>query len=201
MWVGGAALHYMTMALLTGRREPEMDDPDPTSLVLHEVRKAAAMLGRRRARFGLGALAVVAGAYLTYVDPWGWLEPHPGQYDGGARSDDLGRDIGLMWETAPLGGTPDPTHGPNPRSSTDRAVNAASRVFNTVELVGRSRAEAMALLGDPKTFSDSIYNFPFRPSPRGSPVYRFDTGAYGRQFNVSVGRSGTVTAVDRHWIH
>ena len=110
-------------------------------------------------------------------------------------------DIRLMWETQRLGGTPDPTHGPNPRSSTDRAINAASRVFNTVELVGKTREDVIALLGDPKSSSDSIYNFPFWPAPKDSLVYRFDSGAYGWQFNVLFGEGGKVGRVERHWIH
>ena len=130
-----------------------------------------------------------------------WIEPHPGQVGDGEKSSDLATDIRLMWETQKLGGTPDPTHGPHPRSSTDQAINAASRVFNTVELVGMTREEVVALLGDPKSSSDSIYNFPFWPAPKGSLVYRFDCGAYGWQFNVVQGAGGRVREVERHWIH
>ena len=102
-----------------------------------------------------------------------------------------------MWETQPLKGDA----GPNPKGSADTAINAASRVFNTVELVGKTREEVVALLGDPKASNDSVYNFPFWPAPSGSLVYRFDTGAYGWQFNVRFGWWGTVRAVDRLWIH
>jgi len=130
-----------------------------------------------------------------------WIEPHPGEVGDGERSADVAADIRLMWETQKLGGTPDPTHGPNPRSSTDRAINAASRVFNTVELGGKTRNEVVALLGDPKASSDSIYKFPFWPAPNGSLVYRFDSGAYGWQFNVVFGGDGMVREVERHWIH
>lgn len=126
---------------------------------------------------------------------------HPGGYDQAAQSSDLAGDLKLMWETQPLRGTPDPTHGPNPRASTDRAINAASRVFNTVELVGKTWQEAVAALGDPKTSSDSIYNFPFWPPPKGALVYRFDSGAYGWQFNLVLGEDGRVREVRREWIH
>jgi hypothetical protein len=81
--------------------------------------------------------------------------------DPTSTSVDLQRDLRLMWETQRLGGTPDPSHGPNPRSSTDAAICAASRVFNTVKLVGLTRADVIAAVGDPKTSNDSIYNFPF----------------------------------------
>src|SRR5262245_14748963 len=67
-----------------------------------------------------------------------FTEPIPGRYDSSLNSTDLAADIRRMWETQPLRGSHDPTHGPNPRSSTDRAINAASRVFNTVELVGKT---------------------------------------------------------------
>src|SRR5262249_542618 len=153
------------------------------------------------------AVALLAGvmAVAIWRDPGpvtDWLEPHPGQYDHAARSTDLTADVRLMWETRPLRGTPDPTHGPNPRGSTDRAINAPSPVFKGVGLVGKTRDEVVALLGDPKTSSDSIYNFPFWPPPAGaSLVYRFDSGAYGWQFNVLLGGDGRVREVQRHWIH
>jgi len=88
-----------------------------------------------------------------------------------------------------------------PRASTDQAINAASRVFNTVQLVGKTREEVMALLGDPKASNDSIYNFPFWPAPKGSLVYRFDCRFYGWQFNVALDANSKVRAVERHWIH
>jgi hypothetical protein len=137
---------------------------------------------------------------------WLWrrgspAEAHPFKYDRGQKSSELSADIGRMWETKPLGGRPDPTHGPYPRSSTDRAINAASRVFNAAELKGKSSDDVVALLGDPKSSSDSIYNFPFWPAPEGALVYRFDSGSYGWQFNVAFGDDGRVREVERHWIH
>jgi hypothetical protein len=131
-----------------------------------------------------------------------WFEPNPARNDISVGSADVSADVRLMWETRPRRGTPDPSYGPNPRSSTDRAINAASRVFNTVELVGKTPEEVIALLGDPKTSSDSIYNFPFWPPPEGrSLIYRFDSGSYGWQFNVRFGEDDRVCEVQRHWIH
>ncbi len=127
-------------------------------------------------------------------------EPHPGDYDDKARSKNLDADIALMWETYSMGATGDPTHGKNPRASTDRAINAASRVFNAVSLTGKSSGEVVELLGDPRTSSDSIYNFPFWPPPEMGHVYRFDSGSYGWQFNVVI-EDDVVTSVERHWIH
>ena len=159
------------------------------------------MRRRRWLWFILALFVLGGGAWLWYVIVLDWIEPHPWQVGDGEKSADLARDIKLMWQTRRLGGAPDPTHGPKPRSSTDRAINAASRVFNTVDLVGQTPDEAVALLGDPKSSSDSIYNFPFWPAPKGSLVYRFDSGAYGWQFNVVFGDDGRVREVQRHWIH
>ena len=146
-------------------------------------------------------VALTGGVLLWRGFVVNWIEPHPGHVGDGDKSSDLAADIRLMWETQKLGGTPDPTHGPNPRASTDRAINAASRVFNSVELVGKTREEVVGQLGDPKASSDSIYNFPFWPAPKGSLVYRFDCGAYGWQFNVLLGAEGRVWEVERNWIH
>ncbi len=129
-----------------------------------------------------------------------WDEPHPGRH-AAATSTDLPRDLKLMWETQRLRGNAGPNAGPNPRASTDRAINAASRVFHTVGLAGKTRGEVVALLGDPKQSSDSVYNFPFWPAPPGALVYRFDSGAYGWQFNVLFGADGRVAGIERHWIH
>jgi hypothetical protein len=145
--------------------------------------------------------AVGGGIWFWQAVAVHWVEPHPGLVDADEQSSNLERDIRLMWETTRLGGTPDPSHGKNPRASTHRAINAASRVFNTVELVGKTGDEVVELLGDPKSSNDSIYNFPFWPAPTGSLVYRFDSGACGWQFNVVPGEDGRVREVQRHWIH
>jgi hypothetical protein len=103
-------------------------------------------------------------------------------------------DIRRMWETEPL------RSRPRELASTERAVNAADRVFSTVELRGKSREQVIALLGDPKHSSRSTYNFPFYPAPANALVYRFDTGAGGWQFNVQFDRAGKVWKVDRYGI-
>src|SRR5262245_49643655 len=105
------------------------------------------MRKRWRVLLLIAVLVLGGGLWLWRAVGVHWVEPHPGQYGDGEKSSDLPGDTKLMWETRQLGGTPDPTHGPNPRSSTDRAINAASRVFNTVELVGKTREEVIALLG------------------------------------------------------
>ena len=148
------------------------------------------------------AVALASGGILFWQ--WFvvyWIEPHPGQVSDRDKSSDLSGDLRRMWETQNLGGTPDPTQGPNPRCSTDRAINAASRAFNTVELIGKTRQEVVTLLGDPKSCNDSIYNFPFWPAARDRWCTGSKAGAYGWQFNVVPGADGRIQAVERHWIH
>ncbi|MBN9517836.1 hypothetical protein J0H58_04830 [bacterium] len=157
-----------------------------------------------RKRLGMLMAAVLAVGIVS--EAWWHLprigdQPFPADYAKDGRSGDLPADIKLMWETEPLTGNAGPHAGPNPRSSTDRAIHAASRVFATTGLAGKTRAEVIALLGDPRVSNDSIYNFPFHDAPWGALVYRFDTGSYGWQFNVRFNWWGTVRRVDRLWIH
>jgi hypothetical protein len=156
------------------------------------------MGGRRRWLWLLLVAVLLAGGLAAWraVDRFG-PTPFPLHHAEDGTTADLSADLKLMWETQPLKGDA----RPNPKGSADTAINAASRVFNTVELVGKTREEVVALLGDPKASNDSVYNFPFWPAPSGSLVYRFDTGAYGWQFNVVFGLRGRVTEVQRHWIY
>lgn len=105
-------------------------------------------------------------------------------------SSDLAADVGTMWAVDRKGCSP------------PEAIPVASRVFNSVELVGRTREEVIALLGDPQTRRPGgRYNFPFHPAGGGDLVYRFDTGNYGWQFNVQFGWNGRCSGVEREWIH
>ncbi len=105
-------------------------------------------------------------------------------------SSDLAADVGAMWAVDGKGGSP------------PEAIPVASRVFNSVELVGRTRDEVVGLLGDSQTRRPGgRYNFPFWPAGDGDLVYRFDTGNYGWQFNVRFGGNGRCSAVERQWIH
>jgi hypothetical protein len=112
------------------------------------------------------------------------------------KSTNLQRDLALMWETKPLRASDDPTHPPNARRSTDRAIQAAGRVFSTVNLIGKSGDEVWQILGKPQEKSDSMYNFPFYPAPQKGLVFRFDNGAWGMQYNLKLDADGRVTKVE-----
>ncbi|HEX4609528.1 MAG TPA: hypothetical protein VH092_15120 [Urbifossiella sp.] len=144
-----------------------------------------------------GSAMWFAPASVRFPAAW-FVEPAPVVNEDGP-SDDLASDLKLMWETGPMTWVAD--HASRSKlASTPEAIHAASRVFNTVELMGKTRTEVATLLGDPKSSSKSIYNFPFWPLPEGAMVYRFDTGAYGWQFNVVL-EDDKVIRVERHWIH
>ena len=117
-----------------------------------------------------------------------------GQWQKETESSDVDRDIKLMWSTKRL---PD-SHG---FASTDEAIEAAERIFNTVSLIGITRDEVTALLGDPHHSNESQYKFPFWAAPKDAMFYRFDSGSYGWQFNVLFGRNGKVRKVERKWIY
>lgn len=203
-----AFFHYVVWGWWMGdmiRAEAEEEEEEEEGLTLLGVASArigqlfrwAYMNPKRLAVIGV-CLATLFGGYFLFG--FVFSELPPGQYDVAIRSTNLVRDIELMWETKRLP-SGDPTHGPNPHASTDRAINAASRVFNSISLNGKTSDEVIELLGDPKSSNNSIYNFPFWPAPPGGMVYRFDSGSYGWQFNVSRGGNHKVVSVERIWIH
>ncbi|OWK38497.1 hypothetical protein FRUB_07617 [Fimbriiglobus ruber] len=105
-------------------------------------------------------------------------------------SSDLPADVTAMWAVDHEG-----------RSPTE-AIPIASRVFNTVQLIGLRRDQIVALVGDHHSRRpDGKYNSPFWPPDPGDLVYRFDTGSYGWQFNVKLDGAGICTGVERLWIH
>jgi hypothetical protein len=103
-------------------------------------------------------------------------------------------DIKLMWQTVPLSGEP------GRKASSSRAIEAAHRVFMAVSLVGMSQEQVIQLLGDPKKSSDSMYNFPFYPTAKEQLVYRFDTGDYGWQFDLTFDEHDRVSKMTPHGI-
>ena len=157
---------------------------------------------KRRRRLRLAAVILILGSVAWLLGSYVARRSEPDRNRvGGEKSTDPGHDLELMWETKPLRGSPDPDSGVDRRASTDRAIKAAERVFNSVELAGKSRAEVVATLGDPKTSNKSMYNFPFWPAPPNALVYRIDCGSYGWQFNVLFDEADRVRDVERLWVH
>lgn len=153
------------------------------------------------------AMVAVAAGFALYFK---FRDPHsdqqtpscsstsgPDDFDEHTKSTDLQADIKLMWETAPSKGTEKVI------ASSDNAIRAASRVFNSVDLVGKTGLEVKALLGSPTKSNESVYRGdPFWPMKERGMTYRFDCGFYGWEFHVYVnGDNERVTEVARHWIH
>jgi len=104
-------------------------------------------------------------------------------------SPDIPADVKIMWSVDKNGRSP------------QKAIGAASRVFNTVKLKGMHRDKIFKLIGDPSRRPEGVYNRPFWPVGDGETPFRFDTGAYGWQFNLSFDKQGICTGVTRKWIH
>lgn len=127
-------------------------------------------------------LLVAICVLLVAVRSW----PSPCEPDRFTRptapSADLAADLKLMWQA-------------RDNAATDEAISAAERVFATVELIGLTRREVVAKLGDPRTAGGSRYNFPFYPIRDTDLAYRFDNGRWGCQYNVQFGWNGRVRYV------
>jgi hypothetical protein len=104
-------------------------------------------------------------------------------------SSDVPADVKLMWSVDDKGRSP------------QKAIEAASRVFNTVKLEGVQRDKVTELVGDASLRPKGIYNRPFWPVGKGETAFRFDTGAYGWQFNLRFDEDGVCKSVTRKWIH
>jgi len=104
-------------------------------------------------------------------------------------SPDIAADVKIMWSVDKEGRSP------------QEAIEAASRVFNTVKLEGMHRDKIIKLIGDTSVRPKGIYNAPFWPAGKGDMVCRFDTGAYGWQFTLQFDEKGICKTVSRKWIH
>jgi hypothetical protein len=104
-------------------------------------------------------------------------------------SSDIAADVKIMWSVDKAGRSP------------QEAIEAASRVFNTVKLEGMHRHKIIKLIGDTSLRPKGIYNAPFWPAAKGDMVCRFDTGAYGWQFTLQFDEKGICKTVTRKGIH
>jgi hypothetical protein len=76
--------------------------------------------------------------------------------------------------------------------STERAINAASRVFQTVHLEGMTEREARRLLGDRRDGGSG-------PPTDGDFGYEFNTGFWGLSVTIHLDENGKVKSVERTW--
>ena len=115
--------------------------------------------------------------------------------EGTLAATDLEADRDRMWRTVPSVGYPPSNFEVSPVS----AINAASRVFATVRLEGKTADEVASALAA-RERPRYGYNFPFWPTEKEVVVYRFDCGSFGWQFDVQFDVRGLVTSVERKWI-
>jgi hypothetical protein len=164
------------------------------------------MLGRTRltALKCVLAMAVVmitvVVAFVLYSNRH--REDHPGLYDRGIASLDLETDKRIMWETEIT------THSAAPHAkksiwSTDRAINAASRVFNRRDrLLGLTRRDVILFLEEYRVESSDASDTPFFPRSDDDVItYRFDSGRYGWQFDLHFDQFNRLHLINRRWIH
>jgi hypothetical protein len=110
-------------------------------------------------------------------------------------STNINADRERMWQTVPSIGYPRSNFEVSPVS----AINAAGRVFATIELRGKTAAEVANELGE-RPRPGYGYDFPFYPTEKGIMVFRFDCGSFGWQFNLVFDAEGRVQSVERHGI-
>jgi hypothetical protein len=104
-------------------------------------------------------------------------------------SSDIAADVKIMWSVDEKGRSP------------QEAIEAASRVFNTVKLEGMHREKIFKQIGHMSLRPKGIYNRPFWPVAKDELAFRFDTGAYGWQFNLKFDEKEICKTVTRKWIH
>ena len=104
-------------------------------------------------------------------------------------TDAIRADIQLMRERVSLPG------GTGAVYASERAIAAAQRVFATLPLIGMTRQEIIAVLGEPsKSMAPS-------DSPgRGQLTYRFDNGYGGWEYVLTLDVHPRVTKVTRNGI-
>jgi hypothetical protein len=112
-----------------------------------------------------------------------------------ARSDDLDADLKLMWEVG------DPVEDRNWVTATPEAVWAANRVFNSIDVVGLKVDELETKVRLHLRSKDYGYRAPFWPVDEGTYFLRFDTGAWGWQFEFPLDAEQRITKMNKQWIH
>ena len=110
-------------------------------------------------------------------------------------STDIDQDIHLMWSVH------EKQSGQAWVAATDEAILAASRVFNTLDVIGLSPDELTDILRLDLRSPDYGYYAPFWPIPKGVFPIRIDNGLYGWQFDLYFDAQDRVSKVEKRWIH
>lgn len=80
-------------------------------------------------------------------------------------------------------------------ASSGEAIQAAHRIFKNIRLVGLTRAQVLAVLGDPKTISG--YGVAADAAADSPLTYRFDSGFGGWEYVIRFAK-GVVTQIDQN---
>jgi hypothetical protein len=149
-----------------------------------------------------GTLVIAVGVVAWFL--WMTIDTEAGRkwrvYDEKLQEDvtpstDLAADRRRMWRTVPGSAEQSRHFHVSPVS----AINAASRVFATVDLKGKAAEEVTRLLGvEPRT--EYGYHAPFYTDGEGTMVCRFDCGNFGWEFHLVFDGQGKVSEVRRHFI-
>ena len=75
------------------------------------------------------------------------------------------------------------SEGKNIKASTEKAGNAARRIFSNISFLFKTREEVLKVLGDPSTISD--YGIKLSPEIDSTIIYRFDTGFGGTEYQIN----------------
>ena len=78
------------------------------------------------------------------------------------------------------------------KASSEKAIQAAQRLFSNVSFLFKKRSEVIEILGDPATLSD--YGIKNQAKEDSDLVYLFDSGFGGAQYTLKF-RNGGVWAV------
>jgi len=110
-----------------------------------------------------------------------------------AKSSNLLRDIRNMWRVK---------HKNKVGYCSVSSINSAVRVFNTIKdkAIGIS-IDSFDLLIHKTKRTDYPYTAPFFPIKAQTITYRFDTGQFGYQFDVTIDSTRRINGIQRKWIH
>ena len=159
------------------------------------------MTPERKSRIRMAVAVVILIVSCYGCAAWSTTSSTPettlvGTGKGTPKSENLKRDICLMWDVVPA------RQSKKWRSSSKEAVQASVRIFNSVNIIGLNRTDVAKAIRLDLRSKDYGYIRPFWPPPANAQVIRIDTGRFGWQFNIVYDSpNGRVIRVERIWIH